>query len=130
VVLCVLGGLVAAEIPALREPASELLAHADADAVAVVVLALLNAVAEELFFRGALYDAVPASTAVATTAAVYAVTTLGSDVVLLTVAAVVLGVVTALLRRSTGGVLAPIAAHVTWSTGMLLVLPSILGNGR
>jgi membrane protease YdiL (CAAX protease family) len=127
VVTCIVGGLVAAHVPALRDPASALLDHAE---VAVVALALANAVAEELFFRGALYDAVPPRLAVATTTVVYAVTTLGSGVALLTVAAVVLGLVTALLRQATGGVLAPAAAHLTWSTGMLLVLPSILGNGR
>lgn len=130
VVLCFLGGLVAARVPALREPAAELLAHADVDSVAVVALALVNAVAEELFFRGALYDAVPARATVAVTTAVYAVTTVGSGVVLLTIAAVVLGVVTALLRRATGGVLTPAAAHLIWSTGMLLVLPPLLANGR
>ncbi len=129
IAVCVLGGLVVARVPVLRDPAQELLAHAGPDTVLVVAVALVNGVVEELFFRGALYDAVPARWAVPATTVVYAVTTLGSGVALLAVAALVLGVLTAVLRRRTGGVIAPIAAHVTWSVAMLLVLPSVLATG-
>lgn len=129
IAVCVLGGLVVARIPLLRDPAQELLAHAGPDTVLVVTVALVNGVVEELFFRGALYDAVPARWAVPVTTVVYAATTLGSGVALLAVAAVVLGALTAVLRRWTGGVLAPIAAHVTWSVAMLLVLPPVLATG-
>ena len=41
-------------------------------------------------------------------------------------AAAIIGVVTALQRRVTGGILGPIITHVTWSTGMLLLLPPVL----
>ena len=130
VAVCLAGGIALASVAPLREPARELLAHAAADSAPVVMLALANGVSEELFFRGALFDAVPARVAVLLTTAVYALTTAGSGVVLLTLAAVLLGALTAVLRSRTGGVLAPAAAHLVWSVGMLLLLPSVLATGR
>lgn len=123
------GGLVVAHFPVLREPAEELLQHAGPDTVLVVALTLFNGLAEELFFRGALYDAVPARLAVPVTTGIYALSTVGAGVLLLVVAAALLGALTALLRRHTGGLLAPIATHVIWSVGMLLLLPSVLATG-
>jgi len=38
----------------------------------------------------------------------------------------VLGAVVGLQRRVTGGVLGPIITHVTWLTGMVLLLPAAL----
>lgn len=130
VVVCAAGGLVVATVPALRGPAEQLLAHAGPDTTVVVALALVNGVAEELFFRGALFDAVPTRLAVPLTTGIYALTTVGSGVVLLTLAAVLLGAATALLRLRTGGLLAPVAMHLTWSLGMLLLLPTVLATGR
>jgi hypothetical protein len=43
----------------------------------------------------------------------------------LVVAAGVMGTVFAVQRRASGGVLAPILTHVTWSTLMLRYLPSL-----
>ena len=40
-------------------------------------------------------------------------------------AALVLGPVLALLRRSSGGILAPMITHITWSTMMLFILPPL-----
>jgi len=37
----------------------------------------------------------------------------------------VLGTVVGMERRASGGVLAPVLTHVTWSTLMLLVLPPL-----
>lgn len=130
VAVCAAGGLVVATVPALRGPAEQLLAHAGPDTTVVVALALVNGVAEELFFRGALFDAVPTRLAVPLTTGIYALTTVGSGVVLLTLAAVLLGAATALLRLRTGGLLAPVAMHLTWSLGMLLLLPTVLATGR
>ena len=53
----------------------------------------------------------------------YLVATLATGNVMLAFAAVVLGVVVGLERRASGGVLAPILTHVTWSTVMLFALP-------
>lgn len=123
------GGFVVTEFPVLRDPADQLLAHAAPDTAVVAALTLLNGVAEELFFRGALFDALPTRLAVPASTGIYALTTVGSGVALLVVAAVALGAAAALLRRRTGGVLAPVALHLTWSAGMLLALPSVLATG-
>jgi uncharacterized protein len=47
--------------------------------------------------------------------------------VMLAFAAILVGLVCGLQRRASGGVLAPIITHVTWSLSMLLVLPLLFG---
>jgi CAAX protease family protein len=44
---------------------------------------------------------------------------------MLTFAAVLLGAVVGLERRATGGILAPILTHCTWSLSMVLALPAV-----
>jgi len=133
VALCTAGGLVVARIDVLREPAEQLLDHAGDDTLLVVVLTLVNGVAEEIFFRGALHDALlgllPAHLSVPVATGIYALTVVGSGVVLLVLAAVLLGAAAAVLRQRTGGVLAPIVLHVIWSAGMLALLPPVLTTG-
>ena len=46
--------------------------------------------------------------------------------VMLVFAAAVLGVLVGLQRRVSGGVLAPMLTHVTWSLGMLFILPPLM----
>jgi membrane protease YdiL (CAAX protease family) len=46
---------------------------------------------------------------------------------MLSFAAVLLGVVVGLQRRASGGILAPILTHVTWSISMLFALPALFG---
>lgn len=41
-------------------------------------------------------------------------------------AAVMLGILTGLQRRATGGFVAPTVSHLTWSLGMLFLLPGTL----
>ena len=48
--------------------------------------------------------------------------------VMLTFAAVLLGAVTGLQRRASGGILAPILTHCTWSLAMLFALPVLFGG--
>ena len=67
--------------------------------------------------------------AVAITAVVYALTTVGAGIPLLVLAAGLLGVLTALQRRVTGGILGPVVTHLTWSLGMLFLLPVVLSTG-
>ncbi|MGO4597033.1 CPBP family intramembrane glutamic endopeptidase [Terrabacter sp. 2RAF25] len=125
-----LGALVVARIPALREPVDQLLDHARFGSfTAVLAITLVNGVVEEIYFRGALYAAIPLHP-VAVTTALYALTTVGSGVPLLVFAAAVIGVVTGLQRRVTGGFLGPIITHVVWSTGMLVLLPPALSLTR
>jgi hypothetical protein len=120
------GALVVARVPVLREPVDELLDHARFGAfAAVLALTFLNGVVEELYFRGALYAALPRHPVTLTTG-LYALTTVGTGVPLLVLAAAVLGLVTGLQRRVTGGFLGPVITHVVWSTGMLVLLPPAL----
>ena len=60
VALFLAGALVVARLPGLREPVDDLLDHARYGSLAVVLaITALNGVAEELYFRGALYAALP-----------------------------------------------------------------------
>jgi ABC-type uncharacterized transport system permease subunit len=52
----------------------------------------------------------------------YTVVTLATGNVVLSLAAVVLGLVVGLERRASGGVLAPVLTHVSWSVTVLLAL--------
>jgi uncharacterized protein len=121
----VVGALVVRQVPLLDRQVSSVLEHADSGVTPLLVLiTVVNGVAEELFFRGALYAAIPRHPVVVSTLA-YTVATLATGNVMLGLAAVLLGLVVGLERRASGGVLAPILTHVTWSTSMLLVLPLI-----
>lgn len=123
----VLGGLVAREIGFVDSQVRAVLDHASQGSGPLVVLVTaLNGVAEELFFRGAAYAATPRFPVPVTTAA-YVVATLATGNVMLTFAAVLLGIVVGLQRRASGGILAPAITHVTWSVAMLFVLPALFG---
>lgn len=127
VALFCVGALVVARIEPLREPVQDLLAHATVGNLALVgVLTAVNGVAEECFHRGAVYSAAQRRHPVAVSTLVYAGVTATSGIPLLVLAAVLLGVVTAVQRRCTGGVLGPAVTHVAWSMVMLLALGPIL----
>lgn len=126
VIFCA-GALVVAQIPFLVGPVNDLLDHVRFASVPLVLLiTVMNGIAEEIFFRGALYAAIPQRWTVLATTVVYALTTIVSGVPLLVFAAVCLGLVCGLQRRVTGGVLGPAITHITWSAGMLLLLPPLL----
>ena len=100
-----------ARIPVLREPVQQLLDHARFGSFALVLaITFFNGVVEELYFRGALYAALPRHQVLVTTV-LYALTTVGSGIPLLVLAAAVIGLVTALQRRVTGGFLGPMITH-------------------
>lgn len=123
------GALLVAQVPVLRGPVDDLLDHARyGSLLLVLVITMVNGVAEEVFFRGALYGAIPQRLTVAATTAIYALTTVVVGVPLLVLAAACVGLVCGLQRRVTGGVLGPIITHLTWSTGMLLLLPPLLSS--
>lgn len=125
------GAVVVAQVPTLRGPVENLLDHARYGSLLVVLLiTAVNGVAEELFFRGAVYAALPARWNIAGSVVLYALSTVFSGVPLLTFAAACVGLLTALQRRVTGGVLGPITSHLTWSLGMLLLLPATLDLAR
>ncbi|GAB2583661.1 CPBP family intramembrane glutamic endopeptidase [Microlunatus antarcticus] len=122
----VVGGLITREIPVLAQFTNNVLGYAKAGSLWLVALVtLVNGVAEELFFRGALFAAIGRKNPVVISTLLYALATVAGGNPVLVFAAAILGLVTGLQRRAGGGVLAPILTHVTWSMGMLLVLPHI-----
>jgi membrane protease YdiL (CAAX protease family) len=123
VAIFVLGSLVVREIPPLADYVSSVLAYADEGSLIVLaVITFFNGIAEELFFRGAMYAAIPRHPVLWTTLA-YVVATLATGNIMLGFAAIILGAVCGLERRASGGVLAPILTHITWSLSMLFLLP-------
>ena len=115
--------LVAQRVPELSGALDTILDRADAGPRWVVLgVALLNGVGEELFFRGAVHAAV-GHRRVLTTTAVYVAVTLATGNLALVAAAAVMGALLGAVRQATGGVAAPIATHLTWSTLMVLLLP-------
>ena len=89
----------------------------------MLAIALVNGVGEELFFRGALYAALPPRSAIFGTTVVYVCVTVVTFNVALVIAALVMGAIFGVQRRATRSVLAPMVTHLTWSTLMLLALP-------
>jgi membrane protease YdiL (CAAX protease family) len=119
----VLGALVVREIDPLADYVSSVLEYADEGSLTVLaIITFFNGIAEELFFRGAMYAAIPHHPVLWTTLA-YVVATLATGNVMLGFAAILLGTVCGLERRASGGVLAPILTHITWSLSMLFLLP-------
>ena len=122
------GGLVAREIPPVADRISRVLEYTNHGHVGFIVLiALINAVAEELFFRGALYTALGGFHPVAISTLLYVCATSVSGNPMLGFAALILGTICALERRATGGVLAPVLTHLVWGSIMVLALPPIFG---
>jgi membrane protease YdiL (CAAX protease family) len=109
----------------LEGQVAEVTAFADEGSLPLlVVITAVNGVAEELFFRGAAYAAIPRHPVLWTTVA-YAVATAATGNVMLAFAAALLGVVVGLERRASGGILGPILTHCAWSMTMLLALPAV-----
>jgi membrane protease YdiL (CAAX protease family) len=109
----------------LEDQVLSVIDYADQGSLPILVaITAVNGIAEELFFRGAAYAAITRSPVLWTTLA-YAVATLATGNVMLSFAAVLLGLVCGLERRASGGILGPILTHCTWSLTMLLVLPVV-----
>jgi len=123
----VVGSLVVRELEPLRELVNSVLAHARYGAIVpIVAVTLLNGVAEEVFFRGALFAAIGRRHAVLISTVIYAAATAATGNLMLVFAAFLLGLVLGLQRRASGGILAPILTHVTWSTTMVFALPALI----
>lgn len=124
----VVGGLIAREIPAVSELITRVLQFADHGSWRLTLaIALVGGIAEELFYRGALYTALGRYHPALVSTIVYVAATLASGNLMLAFAAVILGTVCALERRATGGVLAPILTHFVWTLVVLLALPPLFG---
>jgi membrane protease YdiL (CAAX protease family) len=122
------GGMIAREIPGVREFVVKVLDFANHGPLLLVVfITVINGLAEELFFRGALYTALGKAYPAVVSTIVYVVATSTTGNPMLGVAAVILGAVCALERRATGGVLAPMLTHFFWGLVMVLALPPVFG---
>ena len=124
--------LIAQRIPIFDRALKSILRYADGDARRFVLLTTLaNGVAEEVFFRGALFAAVGEQHPVSRSTGAYMLATTATRNPALVLASGVMGVVFALQRRASGGIQAPILTHVTWSTLMLRYLPPLFsGDGQ
>ncbi|WP_109471697.1 type II CAAX prenyl endopeptidase Rce1 family protein [Ornithinimicrobium cavernae] len=121
------GAVLVARVPVLRDAVNDVLDHARyAPLPLVALITLVNGLAEEMFFRGALYAAVGAGRQVLVTTGLYVLVTAASGNLVLVLAAAVLGLLVGAQRRVTGGVLGPALTHVTWSVSLLLLLPPLL----
>jgi membrane protease YdiL (CAAX protease family) len=124
----VVGALIVREIPPIAEFITQVLLFANQGALwLVVVITLVNGVAEELFFRGSLYTALGDRAPVVISTIMYIIATSASGNPMLGFAAIILGAVCALERRATGGVLAPMLTHLVWGLIMVLALPPLFG---
>jgi membrane protease YdiL (CAAX protease family) len=122
--------LVARHVPVLDAAIASVLAYADeGNTPLVLATTLANGVAEEVFFRGALYAAIGEQHPVALSTAAYALSTVPTRNPALVLAATVMGTLFAAQRRASGGIQAPVLTHVTWSTLMLRYLPPLF-RGR
>ena len=91
---------VAQHLPVLPSALDSVLARADSGSTAIVVaIALVNGVGEELFFRGALYAALPPRSAIFGTTVVYVCVTAVTFNVALVIAALVMGSIFGVQRR-------------------------------
>ena len=122
----VLGALIIRTSPSLVRLAEDVLGYARLGNLWIIcVITLVNGIAEELFFRGALFAAIGVRHAVLISTVLYVLATVAGGNLVLVFTAAVLGTVVGLERRASGGILAPILTHVTWSLSMLFVLPPL-----
>ena len=127
--LFLLGAFVVRTIPQLASLAEDVLGYARLGNLWIIfMITLVNGIAEEFFFRGALFAAIGAWHPVLISTVLYASATIAGGNPALVFAAVVLGTVVALQRRASGGILAPVLTHITWSLSMLFVLPPIFAG--
>ena len=127
--LFVLGAFVIRTIPALASLTEDVLGYARLGNLWIIlVITLVNGITEELFFRGSLYAAIGTWHPVLISTVLYALATVAGGNPVLVFAAALLGTVVGLERRASGGILAPILTHITWSLSMLLVLPPIFAG--
>lgn len=123
-----LGGLAVQKIPPLAGQVTAILDYTTQVSWRLVVLiAIVNAIAEELFFRGALFSAFGRRYPLVLSTLLYIAAMMAAGNLIIGVAALVLGTVCAIERRATGGVLAPVLTHLVWGLMMVLALPPLFG---
>ena len=111
---------------ALRRAITSVLRYADAGSTPLVMLITsASGVAEELFFRGALWSG---PRPLRTTTLAYAASTAATGNPALILAGLITSMIFGWQRATTGSVLAPAITHVTWSMLMLRYLPPLFRN--
>ena len=121
--------LVARRIPVLNEALTSVLNYAERGSDSwVMATTLANGVGEEVFFRGSLFTALGTPHQVSASTALYMLATSATRNPALVLASGVMGSVFAVQRRATGGLLAPILTHATWSALMVRYLPGLFRN--
>ncbi len=111
-------------IPTLHHAVDDVIARADHGSRALVVaITVVNGVAEEVFFRGALYGAFADRRPALYSTICYVLVTAASGNAMLVFAAALMGALFAMERRASRGILASATTHVVWSTLMIFLLP-------
>ncbi|OAN41520.1 CPBP family intramembrane glutamic endopeptidase [Mycolicibacterium iranicum] len=125
----VVGGLVAREIPGVNDYIREVLQYSNAGPLYLIAfITVINGLAEEMFFRGAVYTALLKFHPVIVSTVLYVIATAATTGnPMLGFAAIILGLLCAQLRRATGGVLAPMLTHFFWGLILVLALPPMFG---
>lgn len=124
------GAQIAQRIPALNAAISSVMRYRNEGSGPIVIAtALANGIGEEMFFRGALFDAVDDRHAVSISTAAYSIAALTTGNPALVLASGVMGTLFACQRRATGGIQAPLLTHLTWSTLMLRFVARLFRDG-
>jgi membrane protease YdiL (CAAX protease family) len=127
-VIFVLGALAVRQLPWLATAVSRVLEFAEQGSWELIVLiTLVNAIAEEMFFRGALYTAFGRRYPLVGSTLLYIAAMLATGNLMLGFAALIVGTACAVERRASGGVLAPVLTHLVWGLIMVLALPPMFG---
>lgn len=122
-------GVVAKQVPFLERHVQHVLTFAESgDLLPTYAVTIANGLAEEVFFRGGVYAAIPGPHQVALTTTAYTLATVPTKNPALVLAAAGMGTLFALQRRATGGIQAPMITHATWSALVLRYLPPLFGR--
>lgn len=128
----VVSALVVMRIPVFAEPVDKLMDNVRIGGLALTAFTTaINAAGEEAFFRHVLIRklellGVSGKWLAVAAIGIYALVTVAMGVALLVFAAVVLGALTYYEARRSAGVVSPMVAHMTWSLGMMIILPLTL----
>ncbi|AZA08770.1 CPBP family glutamic-type intramembrane protease [Corynebacterium pseudopelargi] len=129
VLLCVtvVGALVVPLLPWLESRVVALVSQLVGSSVwTLALIAAVGGIAEELYFRGALFDAFPRSAAILGSTVTYVAVVSASGMLVLMLAAAVLGLLAAFLRGRFDNVVGCAVFHVAWSVPVLLIVPHLL----
>jgi membrane protease YdiL (CAAX protease family) len=112
------GARICRHIPFLRRALSGVLRHAYHGSSPLVVLTtLVNGVAEEVYFRGAVYDLADRPVTLSTVAYIASVAASRNPALIL--ASAVMGTLFTAQRHASGDITSSMITHVVWSTLML-----------